>query len=96
MHAMIVYFTVVEIKVAHGNIYLYFCGENFLNFMASLMDGFQLPQVCRVTVMWHSIFYHQVPRKSRYWFDQLQKIKRLSQTWSQALAFNLGTQYPGC
>ena len=55
---MIVYFTVVEIKIALAKIYLYFCGENFLNFMASLMDGFQLPHVCRVTVMRHSIFYH--------------------------------------
>ena len=58
MHAVIVYFTVVEIKIAHAKIYLYFCSENFQNFMASLMDGFQLPQVCRVTVMRHSIFYH--------------------------------------
>ena len=55
---MIVYLTVVEIKIALAKIYLYFCSENFLNFMASLMDGFQLPQVCRVTVMRHSIFYH--------------------------------------
>ena len=58
MHAMIVYLTVVEIKIALAKIYLYFCSENFLNFMASLMDGFQLPHVCRVTVMRHSIFYH--------------------------------------
>ena len=58
MHAMIEYFKVVEIKIAHANIYLYFCSENFLNFMPSLMDGFQLPQVCRVTVMRNSIFYH--------------------------------------
>ena len=55
---MIVYLTVVEIKIALAKIYLYFCSENFLNFMASLMDGFQLPHVCRVTVMRHSIFYH--------------------------------------
>ena len=55
---MIVYFKVAEIKIAHAKIYLYFCSEKFLNFITCLMDGFQLPQVCRVAVMRHAIFYH--------------------------------------
>ena len=58
MCAIFVYVTVSEIKTVHAKFYMYFFSENFLNFMACFVDGFQLPQVCRVTVMRQFIFYH--------------------------------------
>ena len=54
------------------------------------MDGVQLPQGYKATLSRQFTFYHQVPRKSWYSFDQPLKDERLSPPWNHAVILDMG------